>query len=98
MAHRVFYENYVGDIPVELELDHLCKSRSCINPDHLEPVTRRVNMQRQFKEPGKCKQGHSFENNEIWWTAKTGTRHRKCKGCDSARHKIRYQKSKEVKR
>jgi hypothetical protein len=45
-AHRVSYEIFVGPIPDGLEIDHLCKVRGCVNPDHLEPVTRRINQQR----------------------------------------------------
>lgn len=57
-AHRVSYETFVGPIPGGLEIDHLCRNRSCINPDHLEPVTRAENQRRglvnQFgKTPGR---------------------------------------------
>jgi hypothetical protein len=38
-AHRVAYEHYVGPIPEGLQLDHICRVRHCVNPDHLEPVT-----------------------------------------------------------
>lgn len=46
MAHRFAYELLVGPIPSGLDLDHLCKNRKCVNPEDLEPVTRRVNCQR----------------------------------------------------
>lgn len=39
-AHRIVYETFVGPIPEGLEIDHLCRNRACIYPDHLEPVTR----------------------------------------------------------
>jgi hypothetical protein len=45
-AHRAVYEQVVGPIPAGLDLDHKCRTRSCVNPDHLEPVTRQVNCQR----------------------------------------------------
>lgn len=45
-AHRVSYHNFKGPIPEGLQLDHLCSNRSCINPDHLEPVTQAVNNRR----------------------------------------------------
>lgn len=45
-AHRVFYELLVGDIPEDLELDHLCFNKLCVNPAHLEPVTHQENLRR----------------------------------------------------
>ena len=48
-AHRWTYEAYIGPIPEGLELDHLCNVRACVNPEHLEPVTREVNMARQWE-------------------------------------------------
>lgn len=45
-AHRAAYELHIGSIPDGLELDHLCRVRSCCNPTHLEPVTRRENLMR----------------------------------------------------
>jgi len=46
MAHRVFYEERLGPIPAELEIDHKCRVHSCVNPEHLEPVTHAENMRR----------------------------------------------------
>lgn len=45
-AHRVVYEEVKGSIPDGLHLDHLCRNRLCVNPDHLEPVTQAVNTRR----------------------------------------------------
>lgn len=76
-AHRFVYENLVGHIPDGLELDHLCRNRSCINPDHLEPVTRAENVRRGLageitaarqRAKTSCPQGHPYdaENTYIW--------------------------------
>ena len=45
-AYRFFYERKYGKVPNGLELDHLCKTKLCVNPDHLEPVSHQINMQR----------------------------------------------------
>lgn len=45
-AHRYFYERYKGPIPDGLEIDHLCRTPACVNPDHMEAVTKLENMRR----------------------------------------------------
>lgn len=47
-AHRWSYEFFVGPIPAGFEPDHLCNNKGCVNPDHLEPVTRSVNLKRAY--------------------------------------------------
>lgn len=45
-AHRIVYEMERGPIPEGLDLDHLCRNPACVNPDHLEPVSRSENVNR----------------------------------------------------
>lgn len=45
-AHRMMYKRHIGPIPEGLELDHLCRNPSCVNPEHLEPVTHQENIRR----------------------------------------------------
>lgn len=44
VAHRWLWLKLVGPIPEKHDLDHLCRNRSCVNPDHLEPVSRSENL------------------------------------------------------
>lgn len=60
-AHRWSYEHYRGPIPNGLHIDHLCRVRRCVNPDHLEAVTQAENNRRSFAARGLlgvCGQGH----------------------------------------
>jgi hypothetical protein len=45
-AHRAAWEDRHGPVPDGMELDHACRNRGCVNPDHLEPVTHAVNARR----------------------------------------------------
>lgn len=67
MIHRYVYEKFLGLIPDGLEIDHLCRIRNCVNPDHLEAVTRLVNNYRIPNYQGNrthCKYGHPLEKRE----------------------------------
>ena len=48
LAHRMSYNAFNGDIPDGYEVDHLCRNRSCVNPNHLEAVTKHANRARQM--------------------------------------------------
>ena len=83
-AHRVAYELVVGPIPDGLELDHLCRNTLCVNPDHLEPVTMRVNILRSQSEPANnarkthCPHGHAYDAENTYVNPKG---HRSCREC-----------------
>lgn len=62
LAHRVFYLDSGREIPDGLDLDHLCRVRHCVNPDHLEAVSRSVNLQRGHDARKTCKRGHDLTN------------------------------------
>lgn len=62
-CHRVAWTLANGPIPDGLDLDHVyekCASTLCCNPDHLEPVTVRVNVQRYYLSRTHCKRGHEI--------------------------------------
>lgn len=83
-AHRWAYEHWVGPVPEGLELDHLCRVRHCVNPEHVEPVTHRENVLRGEGVAAKCarmthcKYGHEFTPDNIR-ASKDGVR--RCKTC-----------------
>lgn len=66
VAHRVAYELYICEIPAGLDIDHLCRNRWCVNPWHMEPVTRKVNLQRGNSRSAitvrenRCQRGHDM--------------------------------------
>jgi hypothetical protein len=45
-AHRIAYELTYGPVPRHLQMDHLCRNRGCVNPNHVEPVTQQENIRR----------------------------------------------------
>lgn len=51
MAHRVYYERAKGRLWAEWDLHHLCRNRACVNPDHLQPLTRREHMIEDGRRP-----------------------------------------------
>lgn len=57
-AHRISWQLAGHDIPEGLTLDHLCRNRGCVNPDHLEPVTNRENVMRGVRTLKPCPPDH----------------------------------------
>lgn len=86
LAHRRMYELLVGPIPEGLTLDHLCRIRFCVNPDHLEPVTLLENLARakRFRNlahthtrahkakrlAGHCRKGHELTPDNVLLSAR----------------------------
>jgi hypothetical protein len=98
LAHRVAYRLFVGPIPTGLTLDHLCRNRACVNPSHLEPVTRRVNILRGTSPQAvnarkdHCPAGHAYDSaNTYHYAGKVPAR--ACRTCTLA-----YQRKKRGQR
>lgn len=86
MAHRVVYELEKGPIPAGLELDHLCRHRSCVNPDHLEPVTHAENLRRGRRATAShCKAGHAYTATDVRLVSGRLSRH--CRECARRRNR-----------
>ena len=97
-AYRAVYVKHKGPIPEGLVLDHLCRNPSCVNPEHLEPVTQHENMRRghyldglrlggtlgsiRRKERTHCRKGHEWNEKN---TATQSNGARKCRRCHADR-------------
>lgn len=83
-AHRISFRLTCGAIPDGMEIDHLCRNRGCVNPDHLQAVSHRENMRRSKTIMGQnaakteCKRGHSFDQANTYITANGA---RQCRAC-----------------
>lgn len=82
LTHRVSYEIRVSKVPEGLEIDHLCRVRSCLNPEHLEPVTHAENMRRAMRT--HCVNGHEFTAENTYRPA-DGKRY--CRTCRRQRNR-----------
>ena len=83
LAHRLSYELFSGSlIPAELEIDHLCRTPRCVNPDHLEAVPHAINILRGNggivqRQRTACPLGHPY-------TLRKDTGKRRCRTCENA--------------
>lgn len=91
-AHRVSYRTHVGPIPKGLTIDHLCRNHACIEPTHLEAVSKRVNTLRGISpaalnaQKAACHVGHAFTESNTYRES-NGARH--CRQCQADRNKER---------
>lgn len=90
-AHRYVYERMREPIPEGMTLDHLCRNRRCVNPDHLEIVTIRENTLRGDTITGinaaktHCLRGHPLSGANLY--ERNGRRH--CRACRAAQRSSR---------
>lgn len=96
-AHRAIYKLLVGPIAEGLTLDHLCKTKCCVNPDHLEPVTSKVNILRGNGRAAvnarktHCPRGHSLAEHAYI----NKKQQRICRICQNAAE-VRYKERKRL--
>lgn len=101
-AHRLLYELTIGSVPADLELDHICRVRRCVNPAHLEPVTPRENTMRAPTAPAainaaktRCDHGHPFDAANTQIDSRAMRQCRTCRRASVARY---YAKTREAAR
>lgn len=94
VAHRVAYLMLVGQVPEGKDLDHLCRIRACVNPEHLEPVSRDTNLKRGIGHGSEshCPSGHSYSGYNL---IRQGSS-RRCRICRNNQHR-EYMRAKRVK-
>lgn len=99
MAHRVTYELYCGPIPSGRQLDHLCRNTLCVNPEHLEPVTpkQNINRGRRFEsEKTHCPEGHPLTGKNLYLKATVGKR--ECRTCRKKKYREWVDRNRERRR
>lgn len=98
-THKLVYVLLKGEIQEGLQLDHRCRNRICCNPDHLEPVTQKINIHRGEGVAAfnlaktHCPQGHEYTAANLYvWNGQ-----RFCRTC-SAGYKRAYELNQRYKR
>jgi hypothetical protein len=85
LAHRLSYTFYIGPIPENFTIDHKCKNKKCVNPNHLQPLSFEDHGRKDNQNVNKthCQNGHPFdEENTYSWD---GNDYRQCKICKKER-------------
>lgn len=108
LAHRWAYESLVGSIPILLQIDHLCRVRSCVNPDHMEIVDNRENTRRgvhpapssaiERRNRNHCLRGHQYTEANTYVRKRRGCISRECRRCHADCEAQRKSRLRDIRR
>lgn len=83
LAHRVAYEVFVGPIPAEMTVDHICFNTGCVNPEHLQLLSHVDNARRQRSALAThCLHGHAFDEQNTYMRTAAAKGRRQCRACN----------------
>ena len=91
LAHRLVATVAFGEIPAHLTVDHLCFNKQCVNPSHLEVVTRGENTRRAAALQTHCKRGHPLSGDNVSVKVDgNGHSHRQCRECNRLYNRLEW--------
>jgi hypothetical protein len=93
-AHRFAYEELHGPVSRQLDIHHICKNKRCVNPMHLEPVTRKEHPDSApsvQRAKTHCPQGHAYSTENTWLHPQEKSRH--CRMCNRLRARARVRRT-----
>jgi hypothetical protein len=101
-VHRIAWTLLRGPIPDGMTLDHLCRVRHCVNPEHLEVVTQAENCLRGNSSPAinarktHCVRGHRLAGQNLIVALENGRKHRRCLACVSRNKQRKPQRPQQM--
>jgi hypothetical protein len=100
MAHNISWWMFVGEIPKDKEIDHICEVRLCVNPTHLQALTHKENVNKGKglgavnTRKTHCKQGHPLSGDNLRYDKGRYGMRRNCKTCQKKWHAEYYKRTK----